>query len=132
MPEVWLVTNYEEAPTKKEGEVNLGTATAPEGFDSPFTGKKVEDAAQWLKNKPDTVDLDPHHFAILEQGAKGQKMSIVVCKIGDRSLKGDTLDCLRHDANFAASFLLGIDAGEWENWSADGKNRAKIDYGDSD
>ena len=102
---------------------------APANFSSPFIGKTVEDAAEWLKNKPDTVDLDPHHFAVLDQGSKGKKKTIVVCKIGDRSLSGDELDYLRHDATFAATFVVGIDAGEWENWSADRENSAEIDYG---
>lgn len=100
-----------------------------DSFRSPFLGWTVQNVADWLRNKPETVDLDPRHLAILDRKAKDR--TIVVCKIGDKALEGDRLDYLRRDASDAACFLLGIDYADWEFRSADGKNSARIEYGDA-
>ena len=101
----------------------------PDDFDSPFVGSKLEDLAEWLRNKPDILDLDPHHFAVLDAGAQGWPKSIVLCKIGDRELNGGKVDCMRYRADFAGSSLFSLNIGEWENRNPDGKKSAKIDYG---
>lgn len=91
------------------------------------SSKSVEDAADWLKEKPDSVDLDTHHFAILDQRT-GSNGAIVICKIGEMNLKGDKLDYLRFDAAEAALHLGRMEYGTWEGSIPDGTKTAKIEY----
>lgn len=79
-----------------------------------------------LKNKPDTTDLDPNLFIVLDR--KATEQTIVVCKIGDRVLKGESLDYLRFDTKIGANFLLGLEPGNWEQRSGNGRKSAEIDY----
>ena len=86
----------------------------------------------WLRNKPDGADLDEHHFAVLDRRA-AIDCSVVTCKIGDKHLKGDALDCYRWPARFASAWLVGLEAGQWEELKENAKNpkkSAEIDYGD--
>ena len=100
----------------------------PEGFRSPFIGKGMDELANWLINKPDNVDLDPKHFAVLDQRAKGKEKSVVVCRIGGELLDNEAIDCMRFDASFAVTFLSGHDPGDWEHFSGNGKKSARIEY----
>ena len=83
--------------------------------------------ADWLKRKPDSVKLDANHFAILDRGAENDG-TVVICKIGDKDLKGSKLDYLRFDASEAALHLGGMEYGTWEEFNPDGEWTAKIDY----
>ena len=93
VPQLWLATHcFGDAPQKPRDKrnVNLGTeGPVSETFRSPLIGKKVEDVANWLKKKPDTVDLDPRHFVILDKGAA--ENTIIVCRLGNAEHKGDAL-----------------------------------------
>ena len=121
-PSLWLATqDYLEAPqketAKQEMKANEGTPLPiPGSFNWPFVGQTVEDVAEWLKQKPASVDLDAHHFAILDRKS-GKDRSIVVCKIGDIDLKGDRLNYHRYPAQRASTLLMGIEYGEWEETS---------------
>ena len=73
-PDFWLATGrYTDAPEKAHRKVNLETEPPiAENWKSPSTGRRVEDASEWLQEKPESVDLDSHHFAILDaQGIQG-------------------------------------------------------------
>ena len=87
--------------------------------------------AEWLRKKPDTVDLDGNHFGVLDAKAVGK--SIVLCKVGDRKLRGESLSLTRHSARSSSNFLMGMDPGNWEEqFEGVGgeKNHAEIDYGE--
>ena len=119
----WLASpSYESAPKKLPKHQGQEATKAPidSSFESAFIGKKVEDVANWLKNKADNIDLDDHHFAILDRGAKGEE-TVVVCRIGDKNLKGDNLDWIRFPASRASLHLAGMEFGEWEDFRGDGR-----------
>jgi hypothetical protein len=108
--------DYSDTPSKetKHQKANLGTKT-PIAIDwvSAFINCKVEDAAEWLKKKPENVDLDGHHFAVLDE--KSADGSVLAYKIGDKDLKGDRLDSRRFErGKRACTFLMGLEYGEWE------------------
>ena len=133
MPVYWLAgKDYDNAPVKEHNKPKLGTDPPIEPWTSPWIGSKVEDVAEWLREKPDSVDLDSNHFAVLD--ARAVDKSIVLCKIGDRKLRGDSLSLTRHLARSSSNFLMGMDPGNWEEqFEGVGgeKNHAEIDYGDS-
>ena len=132
-PLLWLTTKrYEEAPKKKERKANLGQEPPISvNWTSPFIGWKVEHVAKRLQEKPETVDLDSHHFAILDM--KATEGSVVVCKIGDEDLQGDSLSFVRKSARHMASFLNGMEPYTWEEQFEGVRGRKRhveIDYGD--
>lgn len=114
-PCLWLATiDYEDAPKKEANKSNIGTAPPiSASFNSPFVGQKIEDVARWLRTMPDNIDLDGHHFAIIDDVSREDR-SIVVCKIGDKSLKGDEPDYRRYPAMRGSTLLRGLEYGEWE------------------
>ena len=129
---MWLASEkYENAPQKETRRVHEGTRSPiDESFKSAFIGKTIEDAAEWLKNKPDGVDLEAHHFAILD-GCAERDGSVVVCKIGDKDLNGSELDYSRYSARGASNFLRGMEYGEWEELkepAINPKKSAEIEY----
>ncbi|KAF2113500.1 hypothetical protein BDV96DRAFT_661639 [Lophiotrema nucula] len=124
----WLAKeNYDDAPKRETGKAHEGDAPPiSRDYTSPFIGKKVEDVADWLRNKPDSTDLDLHHFAILDKTAQDGK--IVICRIGGPKLKDQSdLDFMRLSALDGTQFLRGISAGMWEEAKED-YGKAKIEY----
>jgi hypothetical protein len=117
----WLANpRYESSPKKLKNQGQEGTkAPIDPSFQSGFVGKKVEDVAEWLKNKPDYVDLEEYHFAILDRGAEEDK-TVVACRIGDAELKGDKLDRVRFPAKMSALHLGGMEYGTREECMGDG------------
>ena len=116
VPDFWLATEkYDQAPQRKSNnEVNTGTkAPISEDFKSPFVRQKIEDVAEWLQGKPDSVDLDAHHFAVLDKQT-AEDGQVLVCKIGDKDLKGDKIQTRKYDAKMASTFLVGLEYGDWE------------------
>lgn len=113
---LWLVVDdYDAAPSKdrKDNKANLGTAPPiAHDWKSPFIGRGIEYAAAWLRKKPESVDLDIHHFVVLdEQSADG---SVLACKIGDEDLKGDSTPTDLREDSVLARFL-------WASSTANGK-----------
>ncbi len=82
-------------------------------FKSPFVGQNVKDVTQWLKNKPKSVDLDSHFFGLLDKQAE-KSGKVVLCRIGDRVLKGDELSCVLYDGETSTLELGGMEYGRWE------------------
>lgn len=87
---------------------------------------KVEEVARWLREKPDTVDLDGHHFAVLDdQSVDG---SVLVCNIGDKELQGNALDYRRWESGKAAcTIIMGLEYGEWEELRGNRPSATVID-----
>jgi hypothetical protein len=126
----WLATkDYASAPVHNPHKANLGTSApiSPSYPYSDFVGQKVTDVAQWLKLKPETADLDEHHFVILDRRAE-KDGTVVVCRIGDAHLEGDKLDYIRFPAEMASLHLGGMEFGTWEDFNGDGSGTAKIEY----
>lgn len=50
---------------------------------------KAEEAASWLQEKPDTVNLDSNHFTVLDDEAINR--DILLYKIGDQKIQDHAL-----------------------------------------
>ena len=107
--------DYASAPQRKpEGGGQEGTeAPIDSSFKSPFVGHKVTDVAEWLKKKPDSVDLESRFFAVLDKEAR-RSGSVVLCRIGDRDGKGDAVSCVLKKAEESSLTLAGMEYGRWE------------------
>ena len=108
------------------GKATEGTKPPVSSYKSPFVGKKGEDVATWLKNKPKEADIDIHFFAILDRSA--EKGLMVVGRQGGRDLKDmDDLEFIRFDAEFATASLYAAQPGTWEDMKTL-KGLAEIKY----
>ena len=116
-PTLWLATEkYHDAPTKLPRPQGRGEGTTPpipKGFKSPWIGTKIEDLTKWLQAKPEDIDLNSHHFAVLDQGAKDDPPTIVVCRIGGIDFEGDELYVLRKNVVQAIDQLIGAPSDGW-------------------
>lgn len=83
------------------------------------------DAAEWLKNKPDDLQLDSYHFAVLDKMAE-ETGHVAVCRIGKGppqidpvpmvpDVGDDEVTCLLKEASDAGLFLAGLEGYDWEN-----------------
>ncbi|KAL8689237.1 MAG: hypothetical protein Q9218_005045 [Villophora microphyllina] len=84
-------------------------------FESPFIGQNEFRVAQWLEEKPEEVNLDPHFFGILDKQAE-RIGKVVLCKRGDAHLKGHEVTCLLWDADTATLTLGGVNYGDLDDW----------------
>lgn len=83
------------------------------------------DVTQWLKDKPDDLQIDSYHFAVLDKMAE-ETGHIATCRIGmgpppNPSGEGmpdigpDEVTCLLQEARGAGLWLAGLDSpGYWE------------------
>ncbi|MCJ1318239.1 hypothetical protein MMC15_003567 [Xylographa vitiligo] len=89
--DLYLTTEpYSDAPKKRDdGRVNDGTAAPVEAFPSPspFAGKTMEQAADWLTAAPTDVDLDPRFFAVCDEYIMANH-TLVISRIGDGGVEG--------------------------------------------
>lgn len=93
-------------------------------YKSPFIGKKAEDVATWLKNKPKEAELDIHFFAVLDKTA--EEGNVIICRQGGTHLRDmDVLEFLRLDAEFAAAELYTAQPGTWEGVTGSRKKAAR-------
>lgn len=86
---------------------------------------------RWLKAKPEDADVNDHYFAVLDEGARDDPPTMVVCRIGDLDLKGDKLFLLRFDRVRAVEHLVGAPSDAWDELTRYGERNAEIQYGDS-
>jgi len=75
------------------------------------------DAADWLKNKPNTVYLNSF-IAVLDREAEKMR-SVVLCRIGDglegpiptrRADRPDAVTCILNDAKMSSLELAGMES----------------------
>ncbi|KAL8805166.1 MAG: hypothetical protein Q9182_002148 [Xanthomendoza sp. 2 TL-2023] len=106
--------SYDSAPKENpDGTPGPGTRTPiPASFTSSFVGQSVADVAQWLKQKPEEVTLEPKFFAVLDKKATEGK--VVLCRVGDREGKGDEVSCVLEEATYSSLTLAGMEYGTWE------------------
>lgn len=67
-----------------------------------------------MKNKPESVALDPHFFALLDKKAESEE-KVVLCRRGDKYLKGDEVTCILWDAETSSLMLSGQEFGDWDD-----------------
>ena len=112
------------APQKKpEGGGQEATeAPLPSSFQPVFVGKTVTDVAEWLKNKPDEVDLEGKFFGVLDKEAAGEKdesgkekrNKVVLCRIGGREGRDDSVQCVLVSAEESPLTLGGMEYGNFD------------------
>ena len=132
-PHFWLASeSFDDAPEKQEEE--LGEGTIPpisKDFKSPWTGKKIDKLVQWLQAKPENIDLNARHFAVLDNGARDDPPTMVVCRVGDQFGDGDKVFMMLLNPEDAANHLRGADADVWVECDLRGEDTTDIEY-DSD
>lgn len=92
---------------------------------------EFDELVLWLKAKPDDVDINAHHSAILDKGAKSGKPIIVICRIGGIEFKDDKIYMLRKEVIDATNHLIGAPSDAWVEQTDDGSRNAKIEYDDA-
>ena len=100
-------------------------------FKSPWIGQKLDALVQWLQAKPEDTDLNDHHFAVLDKGAKDDPPTVVICRIGDLDLKGDKVFLIRKGSVTAVDWLVGAPSDAWDELTRQGKKNAEIEYDDN-
>lgn len=110
--------DYREAPQRKpDGTGQIGTLT-PIGpsFTSPFTGKSLEDVAQWLRGKPPNVDIEDRYFGVLDKQAE-KSSKIAICRLNDPNFEKEVAWCILRNADDSTLFLAGLDSDlDWNEY----------------
>ncbi|KAL8862176.1 MAG: hypothetical protein Q9178_001632 [Gyalolechia marmorata] len=90
--------DYRAAPQRDPEYKTLGTqAPIDPSSPSPFVGKSLEDVAQWLRGKPQSVYLDARFFGVLDkQTAKSGK--VAVCRLNDPKVEEEAAWCISKTA----------------------------------
>ncbi|KAL9013260.1 MAG: hypothetical protein Q9173_002045 [Seirophora scorigena] len=103
--------DYRAAPQRKpDGTGQTGTSTPIDpSFSSPFVGKRLEDVAQWLKGKPQSVDLDERYFGVLDKQAE-KSGKIAICRLNDPEVEREVAWCILRAADYSTLFLAGLDS----------------------
>lgn len=108
--------DYNEAPQRKpDGTGQEGTeAPIDPSFSSPWVGKDLEDVARWLKGKPQSVDVDPRYFGVLDKQAE-KSGKIAICRLNDPKVEEKVASCILNDASYSTLFLGGLDSDlDWD------------------
>lgn len=108
------VSDYDLAPRPKpDGTRDQATKTPiPNTFKSPFIGQDLEALAEWLRNKPEKVNLETKFFAVLDKKAKDGKVVLVrIAGDQEQELKPS---CVLIDAEESSLRLTGMEAGTWD------------------
>lgn len=80
---------------------------------------------------PEGSDLNAHHFAVLDKGARdNNEPTMVVCRIGGIGHKDNKLYLFRKPPTLAIEHLIGAPSDAWIEMSGDGKRNAEIEYDD--
>lgn len=119
----WLADDFSNAPRRRaEGDVTYvenGTEPPiPEGWESRFRGKTIQDVADFLKQAPDELCVDWHHFAVLGEDFSKRHV-ITLCRIGDEELKGEELSTLPCTVEKSTLCLSSMEPHTWEEYQAD-------------
>ncbi|KAL8702303.1 MAG: hypothetical protein Q9201_004473 [Fulgogasparrea decipioides] len=118
--EWYLATaDYDAAPKRKPDGTRSSDATkAPidPSFSSPFVRKSLADVAQWLRNKPKSVNVDPRYFGVLDKQAKTAG-KVVLCRLEDPKSEKDGAACVLSEAAQSALYLDGLPSNlDWDEW----------------
>ncbi|KAL8916911.1 MAG: hypothetical protein Q9208_008275 [Pyrenodesmia sp. 3 TL-2023] len=108
--------DYRDAPHKEaDGTHTLGTPTPVDpSFSSPFAGKNLEDVAQWLRGKPQTVNVDDRFFGVLDKQV-AESGKIPICRLNDPKVEKEVAWCILRDADYSTLYLAGLDSDvDWQ------------------
>lgn len=106
--------DYRAAPQRNSEHKATGTqAPINPSSSSPFIGKSLEDVAQWLRGKPQSVDVDARFFGVLDkQTAKSGK--VAVCRLNDPNVEKEVAWCILKSAEESTLYLGGLDSNlDW-------------------
>lgn len=111
---LWLADSYTNTPRKQGDQYMDGTKPpVPKEWKSPFLGKTIPEAAEFIKKLPNEATVDWHHFVVIDEDFL--KSGIVnLWRIGDEDLKGDELDVLPCSVEHSTLELYGIGSRGWE------------------
>jgi len=107
------VSDYDLAPRPKpDGTRDQATKTpVPDSFKSPFIGQSLESLAEWLRDKPEEVNLETKFFAVLDKKAKDKK--VVLVRIAGNQGQEIKPSCVLVDADESSLRLAGMESGTW-------------------
>lgn len=113
--------DYSAAPQRNpDGTGQVGTPTPIDpSFSSPFAGKSLEDVAQWLRGKPQSVDVDDTFFGALDKQAE-KSGKIAVCRLNDPKVEREVAWCIMKKAEESTLYLGGLDSNL--DWNEDIRN----------
>ena len=106
--------DYRAAPQRHGERKGPGTqAPIDPSSSSPFVGKSLEDVAQWLRGKPQSVDVDARFFGVLDkQTANSGK--VAVCRLNDPKVEEEAAWCILKPAEESTLYLGGLDSNlDW-------------------
>lgn len=105
----WLADTYETLP---EQAIDEGTEPPIDNaWRSPFVGKSVEEAAEFVKNAPGGKGLDKSFFAVLEEGFYRDNGWVTVCRI---DYDGGPVTAMGTGAKSSAKYLYGHYGEGWD------------------
>lgn len=108
------VSDYEFAPrSKPDGTRDQATQVPiPDTFKSSFIGQSLESLAEWLRNKPEDVNLETKFFAVLDKKAKDGK--VVLVRIAGNQGQKTKPSCILVNADESSLRLTGMESGTWD------------------
>ncbi|KAK5166542.1 uncharacterized protein LTR77_008085 [Saxophila tyrrhenica] len=118
---MWLADSYDNLvdidQSNKDGNKR---PQVDEQWHSPFIGKSVQDAAEFIKNCPKPPKaLNKVHFAVLDRAMYESHGWLPVYRYEDGELQ--TMPC---DADMVSTFFIAYDRDTWEEslriWKEDG------------
>ncbi|KAF4625007.1 hypothetical protein G7Y89_g13163 [Cudoniella acicularis] len=114
----WLAHDFAYVPRENRvGETifcESGTESPiPEEWTSLFKGKTIQEAAAFSKLALDGLQVDWHHFAVLDEGF------LTLCRIGDGDLVGDDLDTMPCKVEVSTLNLSSLERHVWEEYKYD-------------
>jgi hypothetical protein len=90
-PYLWLADTYASLPDYRPNYRTFGTRTPiNKDWKSPFVGKTIADAANFVRNAPKPPKpLCKRFFAVLQQDRFEQSGELLICKILSKQNEGD-------------------------------------------
>ncbi|KAL9591494.1 MAG: hypothetical protein Q9179_007666, partial [Wetmoreana sp. 5 TL-2023] len=103
--------DYRAAPQLDPyGPKQTGTPTPIDpSFSSPVAGKSLEDVAQWLRAKPQSVDVDGRYFGVLDKQVE-KSGKVAVCRLNDPKVEKEVAWCILKKAEESTLYLCGLDS----------------------
>ena len=117
----WATLNYRAAPQRKPDSTGQVGTPAPidPSFSSSFAGKSLEDVAQWLRDKPQSVDVYDRFLGVLDEQAE-KPGKIAVYRLNDPKVEKEVAGCILKKAEESTLYLGGLDSNL--DWNEDVRN----------
>lgn len=111
-----MTSDWDAAPKWSPGGIKIEGTEAPldPSFTSPFADGSLADAAGFLRNKPESVDIDPRYFGVLDKQADWAK--IVLCRLEKPQHETDGATCILSQAAQSSLTLSRLDSNiDWDD-----------------